>query len=760
MLKIKVMKGSGYCLGVRRAMDLVERAVVEGPHPVWTLGSVVHNPVVEAQLAAKGVKNVDSPLDCTGGTLILRSHGTAVEELNKVPHGVVTVDTVCPYVKRTQQLAKDFAGRGYTVVLVGDPSHPEMHAVLSHAGGTAFCVPDAAAAERIAPQLEGKAVCVLSQTTARESEVEKVLETLRERGISIQSENTICTVTHDRQEAIAELAKECQVILVVGGRTSANTGQLLKIASESGAQAYLVESSEDVSADWFSGKRTVGVAAGASTPDWVIKEVVGKVEEIEKSMVEKEHEDQPTKAESPSADDVPAKEESAEEPSTEDMEVTDEKTAAEMYDESFRSLEAGQIIKGRVVSVDDNGALVDVGAKSEGLIPASELNRKSAFSTGTLSPGDEIMVYVVSSDSAEGGLRLSKRKADEDANWQKLEEAFEQGTVIEAPVSQEVKGGLVVDVGLRGFVPASQVERGYVNDLSKYVGQTLRLKVLELDRSKNRVVLSQRVVLEEEHQKLCQETWESIAEGQVRAGVVKGLTDFGVFVDLGGVDGLLHISELSWGRVKHPSEVVREGQEIEVKVLRVDKEKGKISLGRKQVLPDPWLGVEEKYPVGSVVTGEVTRTAPFGAFVQLEPGVEGLVHISEVAVYHVTKPEDAVRSGDTVRVKVLRVRPDERRISLSIKQADQLITEDGQAPASDEPESPAMEVEPAAAPAAPEVDAQEPAAPETVPEQAEPEPVEPEPQAEPAEVEECKPEEEAEVDSQKTAVEPEADPEA
>jgi 4-hydroxy-3-methylbut-2-enyl diphosphate reductase len=323
------------------------------------------------------------------------------------------------------------------------------------------------------------------------------------------------------------------------------------------------------------------------------------------------------------------------------------------------------------VSIDENGALIDVGAKSEGTIPASELQRKGAFPQEPLVPGQEIMVYVMSSDSGDGGLRLSRRRAEEEVSWQNLEEAFKDGRVIEAPVAQEVKGGLVVDVGLRGFVPASQVERGYVNDLSRYVGRNLRLKVLELDRSKNRVVLSQRVVLESEHDSLCQETWATIAEGQVRRGTVKGITDFGVFVDLGGVDGLLHISELAWGRVKHPSEAVHEGEEIDVKVLRVDKEKGKISLGRKQVLPDPWEGVEAKYPVGAVIEGEVTRTAPFGAFVQIEPGVEGLVHISEVSNQHITKPEEAVNSGDKVQVKVLRVRAEERRISLSIKQAEQ-----------------------------------------------------------------------------------------
>ncbi len=668
MTEIKVMPGSGYCLGVRRAMEMVEEAIEQGPHPVWTLGEVVHNPTVVASLERRGVRPAQLPEDATSGTLVLRSHGTTREEVDRVPAGVRQIDTTCPFVKRSQRMAQEFASQGMFVLLVGDEGHPEARAVLSYAGPSARCVRDESQLAEILPLVSGQEVAVIAQTTARQDTVEKVLLTLKKAGISVRSENTICTVTHERQDAVKELAKECQTVLVVGGRTSANTSQLLRIAQENGAEAYLVEGAEDVSPAWVVGKRKVGVAAGASTPDWVIKEVVGKVEELEKQNAPKEPEevkDEQAKAEAKPEEAQPVA------PKSEEGDKSQADMARDMYDESFKSLQEGQIVAGRVVSVDENGALIDIGAKSEGTIPASEIQRKGAFAQEPLVPGQEIMVYVLSSDSGEGGLRLSKRRADEEVSWRKLDEAFKEGRIVEAPVAQEVKGGLVVDVGLRGFVPASQVERGYVNDLSKYVGKTLRLKVLELDRSKNRVVLSQRVVLESEHESLCKDTWATIAEGQVRHGVVKGITDFGVFVDLGGVDGLLHISELAWGRVKHPSEVVHEGEEIEVKVLRVDKEKGKISLGRKQVLPDPWEGVEAKYPVGAVIEGEVTRTAPFGAFVQLEPGVEGLVHISEVSNQHITKPEEAVNSGDKVHVKVLRVRPEERRISLSIKQADQ-----------------------------------------------------------------------------------------
>ncbi len=664
---------------------MVDTALLEGPWPVRTLGPIIHNPCVVEELASRGAIPAGAPEEVSKGTLVLRSHGTSLEDAARVAPGVRLVDATCPFVTKAQKTAQKLAGMGIPVVLVGDKDHPETKAILSYAGGLGVCVKSTDDLDETILTAGGGPIAVLAQTTSRPADVENIVEALKKAGISVKSSNTICTATHERQEATMELAKMCEIVLVVGGRTSANTRRLLEIARDHCAEAHLVESATEVQARWFVGKSRVGIAAGASTPDRVIKEVVGKVEELEKSNLGEEPEEnkeqkvEPQDAESqdkPSepileaeAHDVPEPEE--EEISETAVEQDPAETVEDLYDESFKVLEEGQIVPGRVVSVDDNGALVDVGAKSEGLIPISELQRKGAFPSKPLSPGDEVMVYVQSFDLGEGTLRLSKRRADEEISWEKLSEVYNEGALLEAPVVQEVKGGLVVDVGLRGFVPASQVERGYVNDLSKYVGRNLRLKVLELDRGKNRVVLSQRVVLEEEHEALCKETWETISEGQVRSGVVKGITDFGVFVDLGGVDGLLHISELAWGRVKHPSEVVREGDELDVKVLRIDRDKGKISLGRKQVLPDPWIGVDEKYPVDSVFMGEVTRTAPFGAFVQLEPGVEGLVHISEVSQRHITKPEEEVGSGDRVRVKVLRVRPDERRISLSMRQVDQ-----------------------------------------------------------------------------------------
>ena len=335
-------------------------------------------------------------------------------------------------------------------------------------------------------------------------------------------------------------------------------------------------------------------------------------------------------------------------------------------------IHAGDTLEGTIVQVHSDHLLVDVGYKAEGMVPLSE----TGFPEDTdlsehFSNGQTVRAQVLSIDhQGDGGLILSLRRAQEEIAWQKLEEAHASGEILSAKVSEAVKGGLVVDVGLRAFMPASHIERGYVSDLSAYVGETVRFRVIELDKSKNRVIISQKVVLEEEYQKLRDQTWSELAEGQVRSGVVKGITDFGAFIDLGGVDGLLHVSEMAWQRVNHPSEVVQVGDEIRVKILGLDREKEKISLGLKQILPDPWDTAAQKFPEGSIVEGKVMRLAPFGAFVQLEPGIEGLVHISQMAHRHVAEPSEVVQEGDTVKVKVLRVQPQDRRISLSIKAAE------------------------------------------------------------------------------------------
>ena len=362
--------------------------------------------------------------------------------------------------------------------------------------------------------------------------------------------------------------------------------------------------------------------------------------------------------------------------------------------------------------------MVDVGYKSEGKIYVNELTHRklnNAAETG-LKVGDKIDVMVVAVDKGgEVGLRISKRRADEAKAWGKLVEQFEAGEILEGQVTEAVKGGLVVDLGMRAFLPASQVDRGYVNDLSKFVGQTIRVKIIEMEKGKNRVIISRKQVMDSERGLTKKTFWENAVEGQVREGTVKSLTDFGAFVDLGGVDGLLHISEMSYGRIKHPSEVIKEGQKLQVKILRLDREKEKVSLGLKQAQPDPWETVAERYAEGTVVEGKVARLATFGAFVELEPGIDGLIHISQLADQRVGTPADVVSVGQVVKAKVVGVSPEQRRISLSIRELtsvdvkEEAVAVEPEAPAV-EPEAPAVEPEaPAVEPEAPAVEPEAPA---------------------------------------------------
>ncbi|MHB1842236.1 MAG: 30S ribosomal protein S1 [Sulfobacillus sp.] len=338
-------------------------------------------------------------------------------------------------------------------------------------------------------------------------------------------------------------------------------------------------------------------------------------------------------------------------------------------DAELPTIQPGDLVEGKVVELHADHALVDVGYKSDGFLPLDEISHQPiTHPKEALAVGDVIQVLVLRNDGEEDVLRLSKRRADERAVYEQLQEAMAAKTVLEAPVTEVVKGGLVVNVGIRGFVPASQVERGFIEDLSAYAGQTLRLQVIEVDRRRRRVILSHRKVVEAERSQVKGQLWDTLAEGQRLSGRVKSLTDFGAFIDLGGVDGLLHISEMSWSRVRHPSAVLKEGETVEVAVLRLDREKGRVSLGLKQVQANPWQDIDRRFPEGSIVKGEVARLTPFGAFISLEPGVDGLVHISHLSDERIERPDEVVKIGDQIRVKVLRVDPDLQRISLSLKE--------------------------------------------------------------------------------------------
>ena len=652
-MEITIAEHAGFCYGVKRAVQLAESLAETKPR-VTTLGPLIHNPQVVERLRSRGVRSVGAveEAEAEAGALVIRAHGVPPEVADRAREkGLEVFDATCPYVRKSQLWAKRLTEDGYQVIVVGEPDHAEIIGVLGWTGGKGKVVETPGDIAAL-PDMDKAAV--IPQTTLKRADLDRVVEALRPKAKELRVVDTICSATADRQDAARRLASQVDIMLVVGGHESSNTRRLAQVSEETGVETHFIETADEIKLQWFRGKTKVGITAGASTPDWIIKEVVDRVSDEENELTQ-----EPEAA---------ATEENADQHVDEHAE---EHTDEQDFARALAVIKQGDVVTGKVVQVGPDFAMVDVGYKSEGYIPLNDLSHRPLQSADqAVKVGDEIKVFVVNVEGHEGGLKLSKRKADEVQAWEKVKESFEKGETLDAEVVEVVKGGLVLDIGLRGFMPASQVERGYASDLGKHLGQKLRAKVIEIDRSKNRVILSRKTVLEEERRQAKDYIWTELAEGQIREGTVKSLTDFGAFVDLGGVDGLIHVSELSWGRVKHPSEVLKEGDKVKVMVLRLDREKGKVSLGLRQTLPDPWAVAAEKYPEGSTVTGTVVRLTTFGAFVELEPGIDGLIHISQLADRRVAKPDEVVNPGQKVRVKVLQVKPGEKRISLSLREAE------------------------------------------------------------------------------------------
>ncbi|HHU70162.1 MAG TPA: bifunctional 4-hydroxy-3-methylbut-2-enyl diphosphate reductase/30S ribosomal protein S1 [Thermoanaerobacterales bacterium] len=652
-------KYAGFCFGVKRAVNLAEEAICL-KKPVYTLGPLIHNPEFIDNLKQNGVKEVNhiSEIDEENAVVVFRTHGVKLGtylEANK--KGFDIIDATCPYVRRAQLKAEQLSKEDYKVIIFGDPSHPEVEGINSYCENKAEIVQSLDELKEANLIDINNKIGIIAQTTANNDEWNKIVKYLKENKPTVKIFNTICDATSQRQKAAKELASAVDLMIVVGGYNSSNTRKLTEISKSICEETYQIENAKELNIEWFKNKKKIGITAGASTPDWIIKEVISQMKEISETEIRDTEASQ--------------EEDILHQNKLENKENKDE-DLQEKYEETFKTLKIGDITSGTVVQVSENEVMVNVGYKSDGIIPLNELSSEDFSSPNEIvNKGDNIDVYVLKVEDKDGNLILSKKRADIKNAWDEIEKMYEAQEVIEAKVIEEVKGGLLVYIkGLRGFIPASHVDLQYVPELSVFIGENFKLKIIEVDRRKNRIILSRKLLLEEEYQKKRDKTWENIEEGQIIKGKVQRLTDFGAFVDIGGVDGLVHISELSWGRINHPSEVVKEGDDIEVKVLNVDRERERISLGVKQILPNPWENIKERYEIGSIITGKVIKLVSFGAFVEIEPGIEGLVHISQISWEHVIKPEDVLSVGQEIKVKIMDLNPEEHRMSLSIKEAE------------------------------------------------------------------------------------------
>ncbi|WP_434511947.1 bifunctional 4-hydroxy-3-methylbut-2-enyl diphosphate reductase/30S ribosomal protein S1 [Desulfitobacterium sp. AusDCA] len=626
-MKVIQAEKAGFCFGVKRALDMAERTVQNSA--TVSLGPLIHNQQVVDRMERQGVQVIHDVEEAqAGATMIVRSHGVPPEIYQTAQNkGIQVVDATCPFVQKAQRLATEASKKGQ-VIVVGDKHHPEVQGILGWAGGNALAIETVQEAQEL-PAYEH--VSVLAQTTQPIANFQRIAKELKHHTPELTVFNTICNATEERQTVARELSKEVDVMVVVGGKNSANTRKLAAICAEE-TETHLIETAEELNENWFKGIQIAGLTAGASTPDWIIEEVKNKMTEMN--------------------------------------EMDDNTLNMENWADSMQKLHRGAVVTGTVVKLTQDEVFVDLGWKSEGIISRNELSVAPVTDPSeVVKVGDEIKVVVLRVENEEGNPVLSKRKADEEAATERLEQLAESKEELQAKVTEVVKGGLLVDVGMRGFVPASQIQLGYVEDLNQFLGQTLRLRVIEFDPSKRKIILSQKVILAEEQVSKREKLLETLQEGDVVSGVVRRLADFGAFVDIGGVDGLLHVSDMAYTRIKHPSELVKVGDEVEVQVLRVDKEHSRISLGLKQLKPSPWETAADKYPLGSVAAGTVVRLAPFGAFVKLEDGIDGLIHISQLSEKRVAKVEDVVKVGDQVKAKVIECKPEEKRISLSIREA-------------------------------------------------------------------------------------------
>lgn len=617
---------AGFCFGVRRAVGTAEKAA-----PAVTLGPIIHSPQVVERLRRMGIVPVDALEEIPDGVrAVIRSHGVDRATYDALARkGCEVVDATCPFVARIHDMAREASRAGIPLVVVGEAEHPEVRGILGWTDGEKYAVLSREDVERL-PHLS-KAL-VVSQTTMVEEKFREICSALAGKIDRPDVRATICPATRDRQNECVEIARKADVMIVIGGRESSNSRKLYRLAARFCPRTFFIESAAELSGVRAAPSDVIGITAGASTPDCIIKEVVARMNDIEKKAPIEETQD----------------------PSVMSMEDVDK---------TLVQLRPGQIVTGQVVQISDDEVCVNVGYKADGLI------KKSDLSSTDVKIGDEIEVEVVKVNDGEGNVLLSQKNIINRKAWEDICAKEEAGEFVEGIGKEAVKGGLLADVeGVRTFIPASQLSLRYVEKIDEFVGQPMKLKIIEIDKAKKRIVASRKAVLMAEEAEKKKHIWETLEVGSIVKGTVRRLADFGAFVDIGGVDGLVHVTDLSWGRVKHPSDVVSVGQEIDVKILNVDPERERISLSYKQTQPRPWTVAADKYPVGSVVEGKVVRITTFGAFVELEPGLDGLVHISQCALTRIAKVEDAVNVGDIVRVKVLDVNTEAKRISLSIRE--------------------------------------------------------------------------------------------
>ncbi len=625
-MEINVAKTAGFCYGVKRAVESVYKAIEEGKK-IATIGPIIHNPQVIEDLADKGVFSYerveDIPKDCV---VVIRAHGVAQSVYDELKDREF-IDLTCPFVSKIHKIVANEYAKGRQIVIIGDKNHPEVIGINGHCSNSAYITYDEN--DTIDEYIANKDISIVAQTTIKKEIFVQKVHFLKNACKSTQIFDTICSATRDRQEEADELSRKSDAMIVVGGYESSNTRKLYEISKQNCNLTYHVETSEEIPC--LNNIKKVGITAGASTPGSIIEEVVKAMSET----------------------------------------VKNEESFAELFEQyENKTLNNGDIIDGTVVEVRNNEVIVDLGGfKYNGQLSADQLTDDPSLKpSDVVKEGDTLKVYVVGVNDAEGKVVLSRKKLVAMESWNKIKASFEAGEVLEGKIIKAVKGGVIaLTDGSQVFIPARQASQKFVQDLQTLVNTTVSYRIIEIDERRRRVIGSVRVILDEQRKAVEDAFWADAELGKKYQGTVKSLTSFGAFVDIGGVDGLVHISELSWNKIKHPSEVVKEGDVLEVYIKELNAETKKISLGFKKIEDNPWVIAQNKISVGDVIKVKIVRMMPFGAFAEIIPNVDGLIHISQIADKRIGKPEDELEIGQEVEVKVTEADWDAKKISLSIR---------------------------------------------------------------------------------------------
>lgn len=647
-LKITVAKTAGFCFGVNRAVNMVYE-LLENGKKVCTLGPIIHNPQLVEELGEKGTRIVNSPDEVNKGEiLVIRSHGVPESTFKYADSlGVEVVDATCPFVSKIHKIVNEQSKNGDIIFIAGDKKHSEVIGIMGHSSTDTFVFSDEEELEKIYnnnPKIKEKSISVVAQTTFNAKKWSKIQKNLKKLYTNAKIFDTICNATSTRQDEASQLSKENDAMIVIGGRESSNTAKLFDVCSSFCENTHLIQTADEINSEWFADCDCVGVVAGASTPARIIKEVTITMSE-NLQLVDEQTEGIETVQKS-------------------FEEMTDE----EAFEASLSNLTGDQKVVGTVLAVNSNEIQVDFGRGITGYITASEYSADPDVKLEEeVKVGDTFNLIIMKINDQEGTAMLSKRRFDAIAGWDNIVEAKKSGEVLKGVVRDVVKGGVVVySNNVRIFIPASQATLSRNDSLEDLKNKEVSFRIIEIGRGR-KAVGSIRSVLREERKAEQEKFWESVAVGDRFKGTVRSLTTYGAFVDLGGVDGMVHISELSWARIKNPSEVVSVGDEIDVYVKAIDKEKKKISLGYKDPADNPWTKFMNEYNVDDVVNVKIVSLTTYGAFARIIPGVDGLIHISQIADKHINKPQDELTVGQEVDAKIIAIDEEKKRVSLSIR---------------------------------------------------------------------------------------------